>query len=51
MAATEKNLSYNDHIQLKRYPKPPEVTYQKFMLVLTDYNFLSLTVWVEQCNS
>ena len=48
MAATEVNRSCNEQRQLERGTKPPEATYHKFMLVLTYYTSLRLTLWGEQ---
>ena len=37
MEATEVNRSYDKQRQLKRDRPPPESTYHKFMMVLTNY--------------
>ena len=45
MAAIEGYNSFDEQIRLKRDPLPLESTYHKFMVVLTYYTVLTLTVW------
>ena len=45
MAAIEGYNSFDEQIRLKQDPLPLESTYHKFMVVLTYYTVLTLTVW------